>query len=338
MQKHDGKSKEQNPNAKTIAILQEMLNYYENVKDTWRPIAYRKAISTLRKQDHSISTATEALSLPNIGPRLALKIEEIASTDRLRRLENAQSESSDHILGMFSRIYGVGFILASKWVAQGLKTLTEVENLNLTPNQRIGVHHYEDFLTRIPREEVQTLGTFVSDVVRSIDPGLEIYLMGSYRRGAKDCGDVDMMITKKGAALEIVRSQLLDKIIPRLFELDFLKAGLAMTSIGKGTKWHGACCMPSASIWRRIDFLLVPYEEIGAALIYFTGNDIFNRSIRLLASRRGMRLNQHGLWKDVMRGRNRQRITQGTLVEGESEKKIFGILGVPWRPPAHRSC
>ena len=51
------------------------------------------------------------------------------------------------------------------------------------------------------------------------------------------------------------------------------------------------------------------------ALIYFTGNDIFNRSIRLLASKKGYRLNQHGLWEDVMRGPGRVRVTQGKLVE-----------------------
>lgn len=73
-------------------------------------------------------------------------------------------------------------------------------------------------------------------------------------------------------------------------------------------------------------------------MIYFTGNDIFNRSIRLLASKKGMRLNQRGLWRDVIRGPNRERVTQGTLVEGKSEKKFFQILGVPWRSPQHRLC
>jgi DNA polymerase IV len=84
--------------------------------------------------------------------------------------------------------------------------------------------------------------------------------------------------------------------------------------------------------------LLVPEEEMGAALIYFTGNDIFNRSMRLLASKKGMRLNQRGLYADVMRGKNREKITEGTLLEGKSEKKIFEILGVPWRAPTERIC
>jgi hypothetical protein len=63
----------------------------------------------------------------------------------------------------------------------------------------------------------------------------------------------------------------------------------------------------------------------------------FNRSIRLLASKKGMRLNQRGLYKDVIRGKNRERLTEGTLVEGESEKRIFEILGVPYREAHERN-
>lgn len=73
-------------------------------------------------------------------------------------------------------------------------------------------------------------------------------------------------------------------------------------------------------------------------MIYFTGNDIFNRSIRLLASQKQMRLNQRGLYKYVMRGYKRERLTEGVLVEGKSEKKIFEILGVQWREPHERWC
>jgi len=82
----------------------------------------------------------------------------------------------------------------------------------------------------------------------------------------------------------------------------------------------------------------VPWKERGAALVYFTGNDIFNRSLRLLASKKGMGLNQRGLWKDTMRGPGRVKITRGTLVASESEEEIFSILGVPWRPPHLRNC
>jgi DNA polymerase IV len=39
-----------------------------------------------------------------------------------------------------------------------------------------------------------------------------------------------------------------------------------------------------------------------------------------------------------MRGERRERITEGRLLEAQSERGIFDILGVPWRPPEHRRC
>ena len=84
--------------------------------------------------------------------------------------------------------------------------------------------------------------------------------------------------------------------------------------------------------------MLVPSTERGAALLYFTGNDIFNRSMRLLASRKGMRLNQRGLYRDVMRGGGRQKLSEGELVEGRDERVIFDVLGVRWREPHERCC
>jgi len=175
-------------------------------------------------------------------------------------------------------------------------------------------------------------------VALEIDEELKLEIMGSFRRGAQDCGDVDIMITKEGVgAREIL--VVLTELVERLFGIDFLQCGLA-TPRGRddGSKWHGASKISQDAPWRRIDFLIVPWEERGAALLYFTGNDIFNRSMRLLASKKGYRLNQRGLFRDVLRGPGRAKVTDGTLVEGASEERIFELLGVPYRPPEHRIC
>jgi DNA polymerase IV len=127
-------------------------------------------------------------------------------------------------------------------------------------------------------------------------------------------------------------------VVPILFQKGFLQASLAINSRDSGSKWHGASALPDNQTWRRIDLLFVPGDEFGAALLYFTGNDIFNRSMRLLARKKNMCLNQHGLYKDVMRGSNQVKISRGSLVEGRDEKRIFEILQVPWRPPEHRIC
>ncbi|GAB7325489.1 hypothetical protein MBLNU13_g09499t1 [Cladosporium sp. NU13] len=335
MQKHSGEISN-NANAATIVILQQMADYYGKMGDEWRVRAYRKAIATLRNHPMKVCTKDEALALPNVGERLATKIEEIVFTSRLRRLDNALAEPQDRILQIFMKIYGAGFAHASQWVRQGYTTLDELlQKANLTENQKIGIAHFEDFQERIPRAEVTKHGDIVRKALHKLDPTFEVTIGGSYRRGAKDSGDIDFIITRPDADIDHVRNVVIDQLVPNLFSMGFLTAALAATS-GDGSKWHGACCLPGQSQWRRIDFLLVPWAEMGAALIYFTGNDIFNRSMRLLASKKGYRLNQRGLYRDVIRGKNREKITEGTLVESRDERKIFDILGVPWRPPEHR--
>ncbi|KAF2486929.1 DNA polymerase beta-like protein [Neohortaea acidophila] len=341
MHKHTGS--DENPNVGTIAILQQMAEYYNQVGDEWRTRAYRKAISTLRNHPTKVWTREEALALPQIGGRLASKIEEIAYTNRLRRLDNAKAEPQDQVLQTFMQVYGAGFAQASKWVNAGYTTLDElVEKAELTPNQRIGIDHYADFNSRIPRAEVEQHGNAVRKALHKIDPAFDVIVGGSYRRGAKDSGDIDCIITRPNTDLPHIRQVVLDQLVPKLFAKRFLMAELAATSRDDGSKWHGASCIAGSSsstgIWRRIDLLLVPSDELGAALIYFTGNDIFNRSLRLLASTKGMRLNQRGLYKDVIRGKGREKLSEGTLVEGRDEKRIFEVLGVPWRPPEHRIC
>jgi DNA polymerase IV len=126
-------------------------------------------------------------------------------------------------------------------------------------------------------------------------------------------------------------------LINSLKESNFLTHELATSRGEHGSKWHGVSRLPNG-IHRRLDLLFVPWKERGAALLYFTGNDIFNRSLRLLASKKGMGLNQHGLFKDTLRGPGRVRIASGPCIASESEEEIFRILEVPWRPPELRNC
>jgi len=342
MRKNEGVSRSTNLNSGTIDILDKMAQYYDRTGDHWRTISYRKCITALKRQSEHIATREQAIKIAGIGERLADKVEEIACTSRLRRLESTAVDTNDQLLQLFMGIYQVGLPTASRWIAQGHKSFDDLKSkANLTANQRIGIDHYNDFLTRIPRTEVAAHADVVREACAKADNEVQLIVGGSYRRGAADSGDIDLIITKENASLEYIRTILVDTVIPQLLEEGFLKVGLATSSSRRGehgSKWHGASALPGSQIWRRIDLLFVPWDEYGAALIYFTGNDMFNRSLRLLASRKKMRLNQHGLYGDVMRGERRERITQGKLLEGRSEERIFEILGVPWRPPQHRIC
>ncbi|KAF4581062.1 DNA-directed DNA polymerase X [Ophiocordyceps camponoti-floridani] len=319
------------PNGRTIEVLQNMADYYERVDDHWRSSGYRKAIGTLRRQTVKVRTADEAVKLPQIGMRIAEKIEEIASTDRLRRLEYAQEEPTDEALQLFLHIYGVGSKLARQWVARGYRTLDDVaRGARLTASQRVGLEHYHDLRKRIPRREVEAIGEAVRRTAMGIDPGVEFITGGSYRRGADSSGDVDLIVTKKGTFKAVELLPFLDELVDRLEAEGIVVARLSTPHHGRGNTdttdteggkdvsgglsiWHGCCVLPRADprspapTWRRLDMLLVPETQMGGALLYFTGDDLFNRSMRLLARRKGLRLNQRGLFRG------------GELVEGRDE-------------------
>ena len=143
MSKHDGTGKSENPNAKTIEVLQKMADYYERIQDHWRSTAYRKAIAALRKRNTKITTAKEAFAIPFIGKRLADKVEEIVCTNELRRLKSTNLEPNDEVLQLFVKIYGVGFAQATKWINQGHRTLHDLlTKAQLTRNQKLGIEHF----------------------------------------------------------------------------------------------------------------------------------------------------------------------------------------------------
>ncbi|KAK8872993.1 DNA polymerase lambda [Apiospora arundinis] len=368
-----------NPNAGTIDTLLQLADQYAKMgSEPWRTTAYRKAAGALKRQSVKINTYAEAIALDDIGESTAQKIEEIARTGRVRKLQDLQSDPLVQLRDVFTKIYGVGAGQADRWIAKGYRTLNDVrEKAQLTANQRIGLDHYDDLNTRIPRKEVEALGAHVTRAARAINHDVQLIIGGSYRRGADSSGDIDIIITRQGTSSTGQLIDFLDELVSKLTDEGFLTVALSShhkshADDTKGSKWHGCCVLPEDEypsndddggaaaadtsntdveknknnnknkkwrpIWRRIDLLLVPESELGAALIYFTGNDIFNRSMRLLAQKKGMRLNQRGLYKDVLRGRGNVKITEGELVEGEDERKIFRHLGVHWREPHERWC
>jgi DNA polymerase lambda len=53
-------------------------------------------------------------------------------------------------------------------------------------------------------------------------------------------------------------------------------------------------CQYQEEIHHRIDIKYYPINEYPYALLYFTGSDMFNRSMRLYASKLGIQLSDHG--------------------------------------------
>jgi len=62
-------------------------------------------------------------------------------------------------------------------------------------------------------------------------------------------------------------------------------------------KYMGFCRLDDDHEIRRIDIRLFSVNSFPAAMLYFTGPDVFNKKMRKHADSLGYRLNEYGLYK-----------------------------------------
>lgn len=87
--------------------------------------------------------------------------------------------------------------------------------------------------------------------------------------------------------------------------------------------------------YRRIDIKFYPREQYGTAVLYFTGSQYFNRSMRFLAQKKGYTLNDHSLCK-CRRDSKGDKIWIGEPVPCFTEKDVFKELKIPFKEPWER--
>ncbi|KAJ7800816.1 DNA polymerase lambda [Mycena olivaceomarginata] len=334
------------PNEFIVKKLEELMMLHKakpGMDDHWRAFSYQKCLRALRNHPKRIKSFNEARSIRGVGDKTALKIMEIIETGELRRIGYENTEDVQ-IRAIFQGIYGVGQATAYKWYAAGCRSLEDLEagkgGVTLTDAQKIGIQFYDDINDRMPREEAQALFDIIKPIALGIDPKLEVQIMGSFRRGKADCGDIDIMITRCPDDGK-THAGILHHLLKALHEAKIITEDLALPEnpFDDEAIYRGLCHLPQfGSRRRRIDFLTVPWKSRGAALLYYTGDDIFNRAMRYKANRLGYSLNQKGLHAGVVRDpRNRLvKFNTGNIVASETEEEIFHMLGVPFQQPHER--
>lgn len=272
---------------------------------------------------------------------------EIVNTGSLKRLEYLQSDSRIKALKEFMKIWGVGPSTANKLFNSGLRTVEEVKshpvllteaqkaNLVIVMLKQIGLKYIDELSEKMPRAEADKIIDVVKEVVYAIVPSnsIEITACGSYRRGKPLCGDVDIIMTTKEGPI----TGLVAKIVKRLEEKGFLTDSLSKTvkkSLHGSESYMGICQLASGARHRRIDVKVYPREQYGFALLYFTGSDTFNRSMRLFAKKKGFSLADFGLFPAI-RIKN-EKVWSGQSVPCYNEEEVFKYLHLNYKEPKDR--
>jgi DNA polymerase beta len=228
--------------------------------------------------------------------------------------------------------------LASLLLDYKNKDTTESDALKLlTHHQIIGLKYYKQFQKRIPREKITKIDTKIQKLltkfkkINKISMELIAIICGSYRRGAIDSGDIDLLISGDSeSGFDLI------EFIKFLSEEELIIDSLTE----KGTtKFMGVC-----QGGYRIDIRFISKESFGAALMYFTGSKTFNTLVRTEALRQGYTLEEYGLYPlikdekiledDKIKLKEKKKVShshqhmKGEKIPCPTEETIFDILKI----------
>ena len=187
----------------------------------------------------------------------------------------------------------------------------------------------------MPRDEATIIAETVKREAEAMyGKDAQVIAAGSYRRGKATCGDVDCLVTRTdNKPVE----GMLEQLVSRLEAQGFLKECLALSkkTTDRGCEnYMGVCQVKGKEKVRRIDIKVYPKDQYGYALLYFTGSDYFNRSMRLFAEKKGFTLSDHGL--APIATSEGHKISKGMTVPCLTEEAVFKALGLPYKTPAER--
>ena len=310
-------------------------------RNSFKVKAYTKVIAALEAHVGPIKTMDDVANMPGVGASIRDKIKEILETGHLEAADALDAErpamdaSTD-----FQGIYGVGPAKAKELVQKrGLLSMDalvkalEADASVLNDKQRIGLKYYADLKLRIPRAEVAAFERSVLATLKAAAPEARLFgeVVGSYRRGAEDSGDVDVLVTYPEGVSAAAALKGFKKVVQAMRE-----SGVLLETLAEGPKkFMGIVRQGEGHAARRLDMLLTPPDEFGFAVLYFTGSDRFNVGMRSFALTQGWSLNEHGL--------TRVNVESGTEGAAEvklpslrTERSIFDLFKVPYVEPRDR--
>ncbi len=289
----------------------------------FRVRAYRNAARIVeelpRNVGDMIRQGEDLSQLSGIGKDLAAKIREIVETGRLAKFEEASKRTPGELVDLTAlpglgakrvrllhdelRINTLGDLEKAARAGKvrqlaGFGPKTE-ERILKAIEQKLGTER------RVKWSEAEEVARPLIRYLSAIDGVSQAVVAGSFRRCRETVGDLDILVTCAGPSKVMARFvsyEEVDEIISkgRTRATVRLRDGL------------------------QVDLRVVPEKSYGAALLYFTGSKAHNIALRKLAVKRGLKLNEYGVFK----GRE--------YVAGRTEKAVYRQVKLPYIEPELR--
>jgi DNA polymerase (family X) len=300
--------------ADLLAILSE---------DRFKPRSYEKAARAVGGYHADVATLelAEILKIPNVGKSIAEKIQEFLREGTFETLESLRAKIPPGVRDIIA-VPGVGpkkaMILYQDLGIANIDDLREaVERGRIAELKGFGARTESNIRRGLERFQQQTGRALVSVAMDLAEYFIErisssvdverIDYAGSLRRMVETIGDVDLLVAS-------------DDPVPVMDA--FTGIGIVERVLAKGEAKSSVLTRQGL----QVDLRVVPAEAWGAAMIYFTGSKAHNIRIREMAVRKGLKLNEYGLFD----------AKSGTLIVAQTEQEVYERLGLPWIPPTMR--
>jgi DNA polymerase/3'-5' exonuclease PolX len=289
--------------------------------------AYKKVLGQIKTLP-AVHGFEDLAAIKGIGAKMRIKFQEIFETGKLASAEHAKANPEFIAYNELLKVYGIGPVKAKQFVESGvcsveaMKALAAENPKALTDAQKLGLQYYYDGLERIPRAEIDEHKVVLERAFSA--EGLCMEIVGSYRRGAVDSGDIDVLVTAGPGMTKTKMIAAFKRAVDALDAADYLLGILARGP----SKTLAYSAVPSVGKGRRLDLLLTAPEEYPYAIVYFTGSDQFNIAMRRWALDQGYTMNEHTMTPTA----------EGTPAPPpmRDERDIFEYLGLAWVPPTER--
>jgi DNA polymerase/3'-5' exonuclease PolX len=312
-------------NEKLINLMSQLSIIMKNKGETFRARAYEKAGETIKGFKTDITNISELKKCKGIGPSILEKMETFILTDTLDILEEDKNDPTK----IFGEVYGIGPKKAKELIDMGITDISMLrsnQNSVLNNVQKVGLKYYEDILERIPRSEIDQYLFIMNEIfcglVKENDTQSKFEIVGSYRRGAENSGDIDCIFTSPDKGLF---KKFIDALVNKKIIIEILSRGpMKCLVIAK---------LDGAKFARRVDFLFASLDEYPFSLLYFTGSKNFNTEMRGYCLTKGYTLNEHGLYKMV----NNVKGEKVDNIVFREEKDIFDFLKYEYKNAVDRN-
>lgn len=312
-------------NARIADIFDEVGDLLEiSGENFFRVRAYHNAARVVRDLSTSVEEVAadpdrDLTELPGIGKDLAGKIQTILESGDLPMRQELESQIPVGLMDVM-KVAGVGprkahtlFLelgvkdLESLGEAARSGSIRKLKGFGPKTEENIleGVYAVKGMGNRALWADAERLMISVTEYMRAV-PGLRaIEAAGSFRRLRETVGDLDLLVVCDDPELASQR------FVSHPDVARVIAHGPTKTSVVMGKD-------------SQVDIRVIPAESFGAALQYFTGSQAHAVAVRSMALRKGMKLNEYGVFREDER------------LAGLTEEEVYQAIGLPWIPPELR--